>query len=144
MASSPRLAHPPRRHCGRVGPCGLPGPQLRLASIWPDRENTSQFQNKSNNGWTEEDEQDLVGDRTPTKGDKLGRLASLYPDSNPSRCWINKTRVKQADRRSIGFQEERRILSFSVSVVELAFVKGLHFTLWAENLGEKQSLTGKG
>lgn len=55
---SPRLAHPPCRHCEResVGPSGLPGPQLRLASIWPDRGNTSQLKNKSNNGRTEEDE----------------------------------------------------------------------------------------
>lgn len=31
------------------GPRGLPDRQLRLASIWPDRESTSPLKNKSNN-----------------------------------------------------------------------------------------------
>lgn len=99
-----------------VRPSGLPGPQLRLASIWPDSENTYRLKNKSNNGRTDENEvtapqigteisrvgdfsppqQELADDRTPTK---LGRLSSLYPDRNPSRCSIKKTRVKQADTR---------------------------------------------
>lgn len=48
-----RHAHPAVTMEESVGPSGLPGPQLRLASIWPDRENTSQLKNKSNNGWTD-------------------------------------------------------------------------------------------
>lgn len=35
--------HPAVTEGESVGPTGLPGPQLRLASIWPDRENTSQL-----------------------------------------------------------------------------------------------------
>lgn len=35
---------------GVSGPRSFLGPQLRLASLWPDRGTTSQLQNKSNNG----------------------------------------------------------------------------------------------
>lgn len=48
-SSNPRPAlrdwhsHPAVAVGESVGPSGLPGPQLRLASIWPDRENTSQL-----------------------------------------------------------------------------------------------------
>lgn len=59
IACYPGRAHPPSPAVTvgeSVGPSGLPGPQLRLASIWPDRGNTSQLKNKSNNGQTEEDE----------------------------------------------------------------------------------------
>lgn len=113
-------AHPTVTVRESVGPSGLPGAQLRLASIWPDSGNTWLFKNKSNNGWTKRggrsngDFRTLIpriktflrptarlkrGANSEVNGDKLGRLASLCSDRNPSRCWIKKDEG-QPDRRT--------------------------------------------
>lgn len=61
-------AHPAVTVRESVGPSGLPGAQLRLASIWPDSGNTWLFKNKSNNGWTERG--------GPSNGDFISHLNS--------------------------------------------------------------------
>ncbi len=121
MACSSRLAHPPRRHCGRVAVSwafwaswSTAPPRLDLAGQgkhfsvkeqkqqrmdWGGRSNGDSNSDLNLSDWAHLSNlrPDLADDWTPTKADKLGRLASLYPDRNPSRCLINKTRVKQTD-----------------------------------------------
>ncbi|KAF1383357.1 hypothetical protein PFLUV_G00131080 [Perca fluviatilis] len=117
-----------------VGPSGLPGPQLRLASIWPDGENTSQLKNKSNNGWTEEDETDGIVSLVPLETSAIksgvagGRTLGFF-------CCI----YAQTDLGDNGLFWLLRFLLWY-----LPFVKRQHSSFGTENLGVEQSLTGKG
>lgn len=107
----------------RLGPCGLPGPQLRLASIRPDGENTSQLEEQKqqrmdrrgrSNGDSDSHQNladwryfrlptrgnDPTDDRTPPKRRQTWSPPHLcVPNRNPSRRLINKTRVKPTDGR---------------------------------------------